>query len=386
MSTEVNALEAALLQTTNLDEVVAKAEDLQGNKIDWSIHFFEPQPGCDYTIKFVTNIEGSPIVHRQVYKDLPDPQRKGKRFRYVSDGNPKTCEVLKLFFDLNNLKKEGDIEAERKIKEYLGKSNQGACIVQILASPKQEDINKFRILVFSTYGENATIANMLSKKLNPSEAARKSGVKPVDIFNTFGSPALLLSCRETQIADIGKGRGYSGSEWLDSKKYGCIVELNGEQHEFSDADTVKDEKGKVIGVKEEVKPFFAKLIEELKNPDISIHNYFEYTTPGDPRNSKECEEHITNVFEKIKEIVPILKEKDMAFIANYGKADTSAPADSAKTIGDKSAADILKESAPTELVGSILNGGAAPAPTAQASSTTTTSGNADGDLADILKS
>lgn len=382
MSTEVDALGAALLATTNLDDVVAKAEDLQGNTIDWSKHFFEPQPGCDYTIKFVTNIEGSPIVHRQVYKDLPDPTRRGKKFRYVSNGNPKTCEVLKLFFDLNNMKKEGDIEAERKIKEYLSKSNQGACIVQILASPKQEDINKFRILVFGTYGENATIANMLSKKLKPSEAARKSGVKPVDVFNIFGSPALLLSCRETQIGDNIKGRGYSGSEWLDSKKYGCIVEVNGQQHEFSEAD--KTENG---GIKEEVKPFFQKLVEELKNPDISIHNYFEYAEPGDPRNTKECEEHVTGVFAKIKEIVPILKEKDMAFIANYGKVDNSAPADGAKTIGGKSAADILKESAPSELAGSILNGDKT-----QETTTTTNNqsqaapvaGNGDKDLSDIL--
>ena len=393
MST-TDALESALLQGTNLDNVTSKAEDLQqSGGIDWSKHFFEPKPGCDYTIKFVTNIEGSPIVHRSVYKNLPDPDRKGKSFRYVSDRNAKTCPVMRLFFDLHKLKTEGDIEAGLKIEKYLKSSNQGACIVQILASPDPAEVNQFRIMMFPTFGENATIANMINKKIKPSEQMIKNGIHPVDIFNVFGSPALLLSCREVSIGD-GKGRGYSGSEWLDSKKYGCIVEVDGKTHEFSEADKTEDGK-----LKDEIKPFFQKLIENLKNPDISIHNYFEHVDMENPGNAtKETLEYLQGIHKKMDEIIPVIREHDCAYIASYGRNEAAASTskDKAQTIGGQSASDILKESAPTELQGSTLNQpAAAPAPapapaphqTAQAApAPAETAAPQSSELADILNS
>lgn len=386
-NSQLNALESALLQGTDLEKTVAKAEDLQGEGgINWNEHFFEPKPGCTYTIKFVTNIEGSSIVHRSVYKELPDPDRKGKTFRYVSDRNPNSCPVMKLFFELHKLKKDGNVEAGLKIENYLKSSNQGACIVQILTSPDPKEVNTFRIMSFPTFGENATVANMINKKIKPSEEMKKNGVKPVDIFNVFGSPALLLVCKEVSIGE-GKGRGYSGSDWLDGKKYGVIVTMeDGTQHEFSEND--KTPEGKI---KPEVEPFFKKLIEELANPNISIHNYFAHAEPGDPRNTKETNTYLEGVYKKLDEIIPVIREKDLAGIKSYGRADTTSPTDKAKTISGQNASDILKESAPTELQGSVVNSDAATQPTnaTQASSTPAQAPSApatDENLADILNS
>lgn len=351
MSTTTNALKSALLQKTDLSNVAVKAEDVQqGNSIDWSQHYFEPQPGSQYIIKFCVNLNGTPITHRSVYKDLPDPTRKGKTFRYISSGNAKSCKVLNLFFELNNDKKNGDAEAERKIKKYMGKSNQGACIVQILKSPKEEEINQFRIMTFATFGENATLANMLNNKINPSKQKIEQGFEQEDIFNVFGSSALYLDCKEVAIGD-GKGRGYSDSSWLEKRKYGCIVSVDNETHTFSEKDT--DKEG---NLKPEVEKFFDKLIEELQNPDISIHNYFAYTEIGDERNTKETEEYLKMVNDKVDEIIPIIKNKTMSQIAAYGKEDNSSTdSDNAKTIGGEKKKDILAESAPTEILGSTMN-------------------------------
>lgn len=117
---ENNPLMSALVQGTNLNDVVAKAEDIQsGSGVDWASKFFEPQPNCDYLIKFLPNLSGDPITHRSQYRNLPDPDRKGKTFRWTSSGSAQTDPVLQLFFDLHAEMKNGDKIAEMKIQKYL---------------------------------------------------------------------------------------------------------------------------------------------------------------------------------------------------------------------------------------------------------------------------
>ena len=143
---ELNALEAALMGPSfdvNSNETIAvKAEDVQTGGIDYSLHFFEPRVGETYLIKFLPNPGGELITHRQVYKDLPDPERRGKTFHYISSGNSNSCKALELFFELNSKKKEGDAVAEKKIEKYLSRTNQGCCKIQILQSPKPEEIGQ----------------------------------------------------------------------------------------------------------------------------------------------------------------------------------------------------------------------------------------------------
>lgn len=94
-----------------------------------------------------------------------------------------------------------------------------------------------------------------------------------------------------------EGRGYSESSWMEKRPYGAIVTLeDGTQHEFSAADIDPATKS----VKPEVMPFFNKLVEELQNPDISVHNYFAYCEPGDKRNTPETEEYLKRYGRKSK--------------------------------------------------------------------------------------
>ena len=119
METPNDALKNAFLQSTFEiygENIAVKAEDVQQNGgIDFSKHYFEAKVGSTYLIKFLPNIGGDPIVHRSLYKNLPDPERKGKTFHYVSSGNAKTCKALDLFFELFALKKDGDAIADKKI-------------------------------------------------------------------------------------------------------------------------------------------------------------------------------------------------------------------------------------------------------------------------------
>lgn len=358
-----DALRSALLQGTNLDNEVAKAEDLAtGSGVDWKSIFFEPQPGKDYLIKFLPNIGGNAITHRSQYRSLPDPDRKGKTFRYTSSGKAETCPVLQLFFELHAAAKNGDTIAEKKKKKYLANTNQAACVIQIIESPDKEEVGAFRIWAFSSYGENATIANLLNLKLHPSEKKIKLGETAEDIFNVFGSSAMYVVCKKVSIPQANgtsiEGRGYSESQWMDKKKYGAIVRLeSGEIHQFSEAD--KDENG---NLKPEVEPFFNQLIAELQKPNVSIHNNFAYAAPGDPNNTPETEEYLKRVLKKVEEIVPVIREKSIDEIDMYGRGDAASTKDGAKTIGGKNAADILKDSAPSELAGSVMNQDADPAP------------------------
>ena len=357
---ENSALMSALVQGTNLDNVVAKAEDIVTGGMNWNEIFFEAQPGNEYLIKFLPNLSGDVITHRSQYRNLPDPDRKGKTFRWTSSGNAATDPVLQLFFDLHQEAKNGDKVAEMKCKKYLGNTNQAACVIQILKSPNPEEIGKFRIMAFSSFGENATIANLIKNKISPSENKLKLGEKPEDIFNVFGSSALYLVCKKVMIPQTNgpaiPGRGYSESTWLEKKAYGAVIILeDGTQHEFSTADIDPATKQ----VKPEVMPFFNKLVEELQNPKINVHNYFAYCEPGDPRNTPETEEYLKKVIKKVNEIVPIIREKSLKEIEEYGRKDNSesgaSSSDSAKTINGASAKDILKDAVPTEIAGSVMN-------------------------------
>lgn len=357
---EKSALMSALVQGTNLDNVVAKAEDIVNSGMNWNEIFFEAQPGNEYVIKFLPNLSGNPITHRSQYRNLPDPDRKGKTFRWTSSGNAATDPVLQLFFDLHQEAKNGDKVAEMKCKKYLSNTNQAACVIQILQSPNPEEVGKIRIMAFSSYGENATIANLIKNKISPSENKLKLGEKPEDIFNVFGSSALYLVCKKIMVPQSDgpavPGRGFSESTWLEKRAYGAVAILeDGTQHEF----TVADIDPATKQVKEEVMPFFNKLVEDLQNPKVNVHNYFEYCEPGDPRNTPETEEYLKKVIKKVNEIVPIIREKTLKEISEYGRKDNSesgaSSSDSATTINGASSKDILADAVPTEITNSVMN-------------------------------
>lgn len=351
------SLEQAFFQQASFDveNVAVLAEDLpQSSGLSWDKIFFEPQVGESWTVKFVTNIFGQSITHRQVYKTLPDPKRRGKLFHYVSSGSAKTCKVLELFFDLHAEKKNGSPLAEQKIDKYLTRANQACVIVQLLDGPRPELINQFRLYIFSTFGPNPEIANLIKKRLSPDEDLIKDGQKPENVFDVFNSPVLRLKCEESEF-DGKKGRSYGKSDWMKTYR-GVLVPVQNEKDETTYQELTnemvnRDEKGNPTSVKPEYQDLFKALLEVLKSDELSVYNYFEYKTPEDERNTEETKKYLEDVFAKVDEIVPVIKNaKSIAEIEAYGAVDTSGTSkDSATVINGKSKSDILKDSVPSEL-------------------------------------
>ncbi|MCK9415452.1 hypothetical protein M0Q97_02190 [Candidatus Dojkabacteria bacterium] len=339
-------LKKAFLQSSiNVDnetKIAVKAEDIENEPgIDFSAHFFEPEIGSTYLIKFLPNPGGELITHRSVYKKLPDPERKGKTFHYVSSGNAKTCKALELFFELHELKKNNDAIAKAKIDKYLSRTNQACCKIQILNSPKKEEIGIIRLFAFSTFGPNATVANLIDGKLNPSKEKIAQGEEREDIFNIFESPVLSLECIEANYDGV-KGRDYTKSSWL-KKNRGAFVSMDdGKIYEFSSKDVVD---GDIIP---EALPAFQKFVELVTHPDYDVYNYFAYKIPGDERNTKETDDYLKSVFAKVDEIIPIIKNKTLAEIANYGKKESNDDNSSKKS-------DVYVDSVPEELKNSVMN-------------------------------
>jgi len=370
---ENDILKNAFLQNNVEDvNIAVKAEDVvQNTGIDFSKHFFEPKVGSSYLFKLLPNPGGSPVEHRSVYKNLPDPERKGKTFHYVSSGNAKTCKALELFFELHALKKEGNAIAEKKIDKYLSRTNQGCVKIQVLQSPVPEEIGIVRMFQFATFGPNATIANLLNQKLNPTKEQMAAGYEKEDIFNIFGSDVISLICEEATYDGV-KGRDYTKSGWLPKKQKGAIATITDETgkvttHEFNAKDLVKG------GLTPEAEPFFNEFVKLVTHEDYDVRNYFSYKEVDDARNTKETNEYLKSVFAKVDEIIPVIREKSLIEIAAYGKAGSAPSGD--KIPKNDNAKNILADSVPDELSDSIMKD--------DSSKTSETASNSEVD--DILK-
>lgn len=351
------------------EKIVVKAEDIvnESSGIDYKLTFFEPQPSKTYKVKLIANPFGLSLQQRTVYKDLPDPTRKGKTFHYVSSGGANECQVLQLFFDINKLEKDGDPLAIQKRKKFLGNSKQACVIVQILSSDDAEEIGMYRLMTFPSYGQNAHLATLIDGKLNPSEADQKEGIEKEDLFNIFESSILMIDCQPDEYE--GKpSRNFSKSKFLPKKDSASIKFVNskGEEvtHKFSPADILED--GTVTA---ETLEAINAITAELKKDEISMHNMFAYKPIGHELNTESTEKYLAAVKEKVEKIVPIIRDaKTISECLAHGVADNS------KT-------DNIKGNIPTggadELSGSALNGAQsnpnpAGATTATAENTTAT--------------
>lgn len=350
---------SAYLDTSVSENTIVKAEDLPlGSGMNFSEIFFEPQVGKTYRVRFVKNPLGSDLVTRKVYKKLPDPERRGKSFQHVSSGDAKTDPALNLFFELHKMKKDGDALAAKKIDDYLSSTNQAASIVQVTTSD-DDDIKagEFRIWAFSNYGPNATIANLIDKRVNPTAAQIEDGEVKENIWNIFDGPVLLVQVTESTY-DGQKGRDFTTSDWT-KKRQGVAVKLDDEStHTFSNDDIVD---GKLT---EAATTAFHKLIEVLKGPNLSIHNFFSYKTVDNPLNTPETTEYLKKVQEKLATIIPVIKDApSIEAIQAACAVDTSTTHDTSgkeKNTGT----NILAESLPDELKGSIIDqAGASDTPT-----------------------
>ncbi|KAA6378300.1 MAG: hypothetical protein EZS28_026173 [Streblomastix strix] len=359
-----DALKSSLLKSTfdnPESKVIVKAEDVQqGASVDFNKIYFQPEFGKTYDIKLLPSIGEESVNTHQVYKSLPDPDRKGKTFRYISSGNSKTCSVLQLFFDLNNLQKQGDVQAEQKIKKYLGKVNEACVTVQIQASDKPEEVGIFRLFSFSNFGLNAYLAKLIDSALNPSEKDLADGeAKKEDLFNIFDSLILRLVCEKSTFPDPvtgqpREGRDFSKSKWLKKRGGAIAVWTEGEEkktYKFS-ADDYKDG----IFTNAEATAAFDKLAESLLHEDLSVRNWFMYTPLGHEKNTKRTNEYLESVLKKVEEIVPVIEKSSLKEIANYGRkeSETEGKEGDSKTSNKDGATDIYNEAIPEELKGSTV--------------------------------
>lgn len=378
MST-VNELDESLLlgsSFSNLEEgqsVTVKAEDLtDGEGFDYSRYFFEPQPDCNYLIKFLPNIHNPRelIGHRSVYNRLPDPDRRGKTFRYVSSGSAKTCPVLQAFFDLNEVKKSGGPNAAvagKKIEEYLSRRQEGCAVVQVIKSPNKEEIGIVRLMRFSTFGPNAHIANLINQKLNPTKEAIENGVEREDIFNIFGSKLLNIVCTKSTY-DGREGRDYSQSQWLDANK-GAMVTVDGVTTQFTPADIELIKSGDENATKR-----FKAFKEILMHPDYNMHLQFSFKTPDDPSLDEDTANYVKQTAAKVEKIIPVLLNGSLNDIKMMGTED--AKADGSSDANKQS--NILAESIPDELK-DVVGGSEAPV-----ANTTAATQSAENSIDDIL--
>ncbi len=378
MSQELDALQSALLGPSfdvNSDEkIVVKAEDLQNEGINWADTFFEPQPGETFLIKLLPNVGGDLVTHRSLYRSLPDPTRRGKEFRYISSGNAKTCPVLELFFELNAKKKEGDAVAEKKIEKYLSRTNQACVKIQILQSKKPEDIGKIRLFTFSTFGPNAHISNLINQKLNPTKEQIEQGYEREDIFNIFGSSVMSIVC-EKSTYDGKEGRDFSKSGWAPKPKGAIAINENGESRQFTPADINNGQ------LADGVLPWFQAFYKAISDDKVSVLKHFAYKTGDEPELDEDTRKYVKETMKKVEEIVPVIRDCSLTDIAKYGKKDTSESGDKENKEGKKKSKNVMEESLPDEMAGSVM---AAAAPKEEKKPVATSDDNDD--VAAILNS
>lgn len=325
------------VSTGEINEV-AKAEDLDGGgqKIEWEKIFFEPKAGESYVIKFLPNLEqngNSPhnIVHRSYYKDLPDPERRGKTFSYIAGpGFDRSNNLLlQLWLDLNEQKKGGDAIAEKKIEKYLSRKQQACCKIQILRSSEPELVGKIMLFRFHTYGQNAYIANLINQRINPTKEQIEEGFKKDNIFDIFDSPLMSIQPKKSTFA--GKeGRDMSNSSWymkptddggMKMIRAGATVFMpegfEGEaSHKFKKTDL--DENG---NLKPELMPYLQELARQISDPEISIYRFFEPRVEGDPRNTDEDNEYIKKNIEKVLIVRDKIRNCTLEELANLGSEE-----------------------------------------------------------------
>jgi hypothetical protein len=357
-SDETNLL-SAFLHDASEDNVAVMADDVpneNGSGIDYKLSYFEGQVGKTYNIKFITNPRGQVITHRNVYKKLPDPTRKGKTFQYVSSNTAKTCPVLELFFELHKLKTEGDPLATHKLKRFMGLTRQAVVLVQILSSDDATEVGCYRMMTISTGEKNSPIAELLNEKMNPSEKMIKAGFVKSDVFNIFSSPVMLLTVTEGDY-DGNKGRDFSKSKWLpnpDSASVKFLLEdgVTEKTHKFSPADLVD---GKFAN--DEAKTAFMELIKQLSIDALDIHNMFAFKIIGDPKNTEATDKYLADVIDKVNTIVPIIRNStSMSEIQSTSVAE-----------GENGAKpNSIKDNVPSELAGSVMSEQSAPTSTATA--------------------
>ena len=261
---------------TSVEDITSYEET---EKRDWSKTFLEldaPDNGKDTVclVKLCLNIFNpkDSLPKRYTYK-LPYPDNPSQTYNFLSPSTiGQKCPVMDLWFKLKSEEKKGDTVAGQKAKN-LSRKRYRCVAVQIVNHLSQPELNgQFRLLRFP---EGMDIDNLIASKINPSEEERKLGAEPVNVFDPFNSPLLILRCSKGSV-----GRDFSKSSWApDKQNHGNLVpdkkDDNGNilsYRPLSDADKQDQKKAR---------EYLTWLMEELKKPEVSMQEQWMYKEPDE---------------------------------------------------------------------------------------------------------
>ena len=280
MSEELKNQQAAMedpfaIFGTSVEDITSYNEP---ERRDWSKTFLEleaPDSGDEVClIKLCMNIFApkDPLPKRYTYK-LPYPDNASQTYNFLS---PSTighkCPVMELWFKLKAEEKKGDSVAGQKAKN-LSRKRYRAVAVQIVNYLKHPELNgQFRILRFP---EGMDIDNLIASKINPSEDERKLGAEPVNVFDPFKSPLMILRCCKGSV-----GRDFSKSSWAPEKQsHGNLVPDK------------RDDKGNILSYRPltdadkadqaKAREYLVWLMDQLKQDEISLKEQWMYKEPDE---------------------------------------------------------------------------------------------------------
>lgn len=261
---------------TKVEEITSYEES---EKRDWSKTFLELEAGENgkdsvCLVKLCLNVFNpkDSLPKRYTYK-LPYPDNPSQTYNFLS---PSTighkCPVMELWFKLKSEEKKGDTVAGQKAKN-LSRKRYRAVMVQIIQYISHPELNgQFRILRFP---EGMDIDNLIASKINPSEEERQLGAEPVNVFDPFESPLLILRCGKGSV-----GRDFSKSSWAPEKQsHGNLVPDK------------RDDKGNILSYRPltkadmqdqaKAREYLVWLMDELKKPEISLQEQWLYKEPDE---------------------------------------------------------------------------------------------------------
>lgn len=261
---------------TSVEDITSYEET---EKRDWSKTFLELEAldnGKDTVclVKLCLNIFNpkDSLPKRYTYK-LPYPDNPSQTYNFLSPSTiGQKCPVMDLWFKLKSEEKKGDTVAGQKAKN-LSRKRYRCVAVQIVNHLAHPELNgQFRLLRFP---EGMDIDNLIASKINPSEEERKLGAEPVNVFDPFNSPLLILRCSKGSV-----GRDFSKSSWApDKQNHGNLVpdkkDDNGNilsYRPLSDADKQDQKKSR---------EYLTWLMEELKKPEVSMQEQWMYKEPDE---------------------------------------------------------------------------------------------------------
>lgn len=293
---------------TKVEDIVSYEEQ---EKRDWGKTFFEQDPEkgeCTALIKLCLNVfdPKDSLPKRYTYK-LPIPENPDRTWTFLSPSTVgQKCPVMEEWFALKAAEKKGDAVAGAKAKNLSRKRNR-AMMIQIINDLQNPNLNgQFRILRFP---EGMELDNLIAKKVNPSDDERKLGAKPVNVFDPFYSPLLILRCVKGQY-----GRDFSKSSWAETENnHGNMVPLELD----SEGNVLKY---KVLGKadaedKEKAREYLTWIMNELKKPEISLKENWLYSEPDE------------KTLERVKQSLELIKTGTVTATADAPAGDGSAKLD-----------------------------------------------------------